>query len=86
MSDLIRVTYPKELAFALKMQNDEEVAEEMRRLAIVKLYELGKISSSLACKILDMTRVDFLDLLADYHVSIFTQQSENDILNDMKNA
>jgi predicted HTH domain antitoxin len=85
MEQLLTVTYPKELAFSLKMK-DNEFISEMRKLAIVKLYELGKVSSSKAAKILNLSRVDFIELLNNYQVSIFSFDSEKDLLSDVKNA
>jgi predicted HTH domain antitoxin len=85
MEQVINVTYPKQLAFSLKMQDDEFV-HEMQKLAIIKLYELGKISSSIAAKILNLTRVDFIELINKYQVSFFSYVSEDELLNDLKNA
>ncbi|GHU13730.1 hypothetical protein FACS1894161_3960 [Spirochaetia bacterium] len=67
MDQSIAVTYPKALAFSLKMQN-EEFSREMKTLSMVKLYELGKVSSGMAAKVLSIPRVAFLDLLSNYHV------------------
>jgi predicted HTH domain antitoxin len=85
MEQVINVTYPKHLAFSLKMQ-DNEFVQEMQKLAIIKLYELGKISSSNAAKILNLTRVDFIELINKYQVSFFSYVSEDELLNDLKNA
>jgi len=85
MEQIINVTYPKQLAFSLKMQ-DNEFVQEMQKLAIIKLYELGKISSSIAAKILNLTRVDFIELINKYQVSFFSYVSEDELLNDLKNA
>ncbi len=85
MEQVINVTYPKQLAFSLKMQ-DNEFVQEMQKLAIIKLYELGKISSSIAAKILNLTRVDFIELINKYQVSFFSYVSEDELLNDLKNA
>ena len=85
MEQVINVTYPKQLAFSLKMQ-DREFVEEMQKITIIKLYELGKISSSIAAKILNLTRVDFIELLNKYQVSFFSYVSEDEILKDLKNA
>jgi predicted HTH domain antitoxin len=85
MEQVINVTYPKQLAFSLKMQ-DNEFVQEMQKLAIIKLYELGKISSSIAAKILNLTRVDFIELINKYQVSFFSYISEDELLNDFKNA
>ncbi len=48
----IQVSFPEELGFALKMQ-EPELANEMRRLAIIKLFELGKLSSGIAAQMRD---------------------------------
>jgi len=85
MEQVINVTYPKQLAFSLKMQ-DNEFVQEMQKLAIIKLYELGKVSSSIAAKILNLTRVDFIELINKYQVSFFSYVSEDELLNDFKNA
>jgi predicted HTH domain antitoxin len=70
MDQNIAVHYPEVLAFSLKMQ-DEEFSREMKTLSMVKLYELGKVSSGMAARVLGIPRVAFLDVLSDYHVSIF---------------
>jgi predicted HTH domain antitoxin len=75
MEQNIAVTYPEALAFSLKMQ-DEEFSREMKNLSMVKLYELGKVSSGMAAKVLGIPRVSFLDLLSNYHVSIFADADE----------
>ena len=58
---------------------------EVRIATIVKLYELGKISSGRASKLLGISRIEFLDLLGKYKVQIYPN-SEEDILEDLKNA
>ncbi|MEA3451872.1 MAG: UPF0175 family protein, partial [Bacteroidota bacterium] len=70
MENVLTVSYPKELAFTLKMQ-DNEFVTEMKKLTVVKLYEIGKISSSYAAKILDLKRVNFLELINKYQISFF---------------
>ncbi len=85
MEQVINVTYPKQLAFSLKMQ-DSEFVQEMQKLSIIKLYELGKISSSMAAKILNLTRVDFIELINKNQISFFSYISEDEIINDLKNA
>jgi predicted HTH domain antitoxin len=58
----------------------------MKTLSLVKLYELGKISSGLAAKLLSMNRVDFLELLEKYNVSYFHKGLENELESDLRNA
>ena len=75
MSNQIQVPYPDSLAELLKM-GKQEFEKEMRLLSLVKLYETGKISSGMASRILGMSRVDFLEQLGDYQVSLFQQPDE----------
>lgn len=76
----ITVSYPSTLAEALDL-NSPDFEDEMRRLALVKLYELGKISSGQAARALNMTKLDFLDCLAQYQVSYLATDLENDLAN-----
>ncbi len=84
MEHQISIKYPERLAHSLKMGN-VEFAKEIKTISIVKLYELGKISSGLASKILGLSRIDFLELLKKYNVSYF-KDTENELLDDLKNA
>ena len=85
MEQLISINYPESLAFSLKMEN-QEFKSEMKTISLIKLYELGKISSGLAAKLLNMNRIDFLELLEKYNVSYFHQGLENEIESDFLNA
>ncbi|MCH8318191.1 MAG: UPF0175 family protein [Bacteroidetes bacterium] len=85
MRQLINVDFPKELAFFLKMK-DNEFAEEIKRLAIIKLYEIGKISSGKASQILGIERVEFLESLKNYKVSFFSYTDEDELRADIKHA
>ncbi len=81
MEHLISINYPESLAVSLKMSVNE-FQNEMKIVSLVKLYELGKISSGFASKLLKISRVDFLELLGKYNVSYF----ENDLESDFENA
>ncbi|WP_028295897.1 UPF0175 family protein [Olivibacter sitiensis] len=85
MEAQIAISYPTSLALSLKMDNSE-FEKEMKVLSIVKLYELGKISSGVAARLLNMDRVAFLDLLGKYHVSYLQPDTEEDLLSDLGNA
>jgi len=78
----ITVSYPESLAFSLKMQNSE-FEREIKTASLVKFYELGKISSGFAAKILGISRIDFLDRLAAYGVSVYADadELEADVIN-----
>lgn len=49
----------------------EAAAEELRVLAAMKLFELGRLSSGAAAALAGMPRVAFLAKLAEYGVSPF---------------
>ncbi len=85
MEHLIPINYPETLAFSLKM-NSKEFQKEMKIISLVKLYELGKISSSVGAKLLNITRIDFLELLGKYNVSYFHNGLENELEVDFENA
>jgi len=80
----IEISYPETLAFSLKMKN-QEFEREMKIISLVKLYELGKISSGMAAKILNISRLDFLTILSLYNVS-YLSVSEKDLESDFNNA
>ena len=81
----IQVSFPQELGFALKMQ-EPELSNEMRRLAIVKLYELDRLSSGKAAQLLGISRAAFWELVGAYQVSIYGNPGKDQLEQDMLNA
>jgi len=71
----ISVSYPEALAFSLKMQAGE-FEREIKTASLVKFYEMGKVSSGFAAKILGISRTDFLERLAGYGVSAYADVCE----------
>jgi len=70
----------------MELPNDLKLKEdEVKIAALVKLYELGKISSGKAAKLLGMSRIEFLDLLGKYKVQI-GPDAEEELLKDIENA
>ena len=85
MEKTINIQYPASLANSLRMSRDD-FSVEIKTSALVKLYELGKISSGIAAKILEINRVDFLDLLAKYKVSIYDYSDIDSLQTEISNA
>lgn len=85
MEKQISISYPESLAFSLKMKT-REFESEMKIISLVKLYELGKISSGLASKLLNISRIEFLELIGKYNVSYFYSGIEDEIESDLNNA
>lgn len=81
----VAIEYPDELRVSLKYKKDE-FADEIKKISLIKLYELGKISSGMAAKVLGISRVDFIDLLGKYKVSIFPYEGKEELLEDVRNA
>jgi len=85
MQKAIQITYPESLANSMRMSN-EDFKREIKISALVKLFEIGKISSGTAAKALGLTRTEFLDKLSNYKVSIFSYTNTNELLDDVANA
>ena len=49
--------------------NTDDLGNSILVAAVVKWYELGRVSQGKASEILGLSRAEFLDLLATYHVS-----------------
>jgi predicted HTH domain antitoxin len=85
MKGVINIEYPESLANSLKLKG-KEFESEIKISSLVKLFELGKVSSGTAAKVLGITRIDFLDLLAKYKVSALGQFDYDDLREDIANA
>ena len=79
MKDVISIEYPASLANSLRLKG-KDFEMEMKTSSLVKLFELGKVSSGTAAKVLGISRLDFLELLAKYNVSPLGQDSTEDLL------
>ena len=73
----VHLTIPSETVAALKVAPDQ-LAPELRMLAAVKLYELGRLSSGAAAHLAGVPRTVLLQRLADYGVPTF-DLSEDDL-------
>lgn len=71
----VSVEYPTDVRLTLR-ESKEEFAEELKTLAAVKLYELGKISSGKAAALAGVDRTTFLLGLGRYRVPVFNYTPE----------
>jgi predicted HTH domain antitoxin len=85
MENQIAISYPESLAYSLKMGN-QEFEHEMKIISLVKLYEMGKISSGFASRLMNISRIDFLQNLAKYNISYFHKELEDELESDFQNA
>lgn len=67
MSEIL-IQIPDDMIVTLKC-SPKEIGDEIRMLAAVKIYEMGRLSSGAAARIVGTSRVLFLSRLKDYNVS-----------------
>lgn len=64
------IQYPEDLPETLGTTT-EDFEQELRFLVAAKLYEIGRISSSRAAELAGLNRVEFLEALGKYRISVF---------------
>lgn len=75
---------PEEILISLK-ETPTELSRDIRMLAAVKLYEMGKLSSGRAAQLAGIPRVSFLQSLSRYGVSMF-ELTQEELRQDYENA
>jgi len=66
----LAVTYPDNFELAVSTTSAEFEAQ-VRLMAALKMFELGKLSSGKAAELAGMSRVEFFEMCGRYRVSIF---------------
>lgn len=69
------LTYPDDLEQAVHL-TAEEMAAQIRLMAALKMFELGKLSSGKAAELAGMSRVEFLETCGRYRVPVFNYSAE----------
>lgn len=85
MEGIINIAYPESLANTLRISG-KDFESEMKTISLIKLYELGKVSSGVAARVLGLSRLDFLELLSKYNVSILAGFDTDNLEEDISNA
>ncbi len=75
MSQIV-LDIPDESLLALDVPPDR-AGEELRLIAAMKLYEMGKMSSGAAAELAGIPRTTFLARLADFSIPTFRQTKED---------
>ncbi|MEJ5310766.1 MAG: UPF0175 family protein [Anaerolineae bacterium] len=84
----ITLEYPDDLALAV-LTTEEELQAQIRLMAALKMFELGKLSSGKAAALAGMSRVAFLEQCGLYGVSIVNyapEELENELRVDIEAA
>ena len=71
----ITLEYPEDLELAVQT-TPEELDAQIRLMAALKMFELGKLSSGKAAELAGMSRGAFLDQCGRYRVSVFNYPPE----------
>ncbi len=70
------VELPENLEIAIGLTRSE-LADQVKLMAALKMFELGKISSGKAAELAGVSRVDFFAVCARYRVSMFNYSAED---------
>lgn len=71
----LSLAYPEDFESAVHLTPDE-LAAQIRLMAALKMFELGKLSSGKAATLAGLTRVEFFEMCGRYHISIFNYSPE----------
>ena len=79
---------PAELELAVET-TPEELEAQIRLMAALKMFELGKLSSGKAAELAGISRVEFFEMCGRYRAPIFSYPSEDlaaELQSDLKAA
>ena len=71
----LTMDYPKGLETAVSTTRSEFEAQ-VRLMAALKMFELGKLSSGKAAQLAGMSRVEFFEMCGRYHVPVVNYSPE----------
>ena len=80
-----KIEFPEQILLSLR-QNDEEFIRDIKRIAAVKYYQDRKLSIGQCAELAEMSEEEFIKVLSLSKISIYQYDSEEELLEDIKNA
>lgn len=80
--------YPDNLELAVQA-TPEEMQAQIRLMAALKMFELGKLSSGKAAELAGLSRAEFLEMCGRYRVPVFNyspDELEDELRSDLAAA
>jgi predicted HTH domain antitoxin len=71
----LTIDYPEGLERAVSTTR-QELEGQIRLMAALKMFELGKLSSGMAAQLVGVSRVEFFEMCGRYRVSIVNYNDE----------
>jgi predicted HTH domain antitoxin len=80
-----KVSFPQEILLTLRESTDELITD-MKKTIAVKYYKEKKLSLGQCAELAEMAEEAFINYLSSQQISIFNFESEDELLEDLKNA
>ncbi len=84
MDEMVTLRIPGEIQRMLN-RTTEEMGRDLRLYAALMLFRLGKLSSGAAAELAGVPRVMFLDLCAEYDISV-SQITPDELAQELSDA
>ncbi|MCB0195404.1 MAG: UPF0175 family protein [Anaerolineae bacterium] len=78
----ISITFPENFELAVQT-TAEELEAQIRLMAALKMFELGKLSSGKAAELAGLSRAEFFEMCGRYKVSLYNYDTD-DIETELK--
>ena len=85
MSITTQVNIPENIILSLR-NSAEEIGLEMKRALAIQYYNEKKLSLGQCADLAEMNKTDFIRYLSKYKISIFNFNSNDELLEDIRNA
>lgn len=82
---VVSINVPEEILLDLH-EDKNDFADYMKKMLAVDLYKNKKVSLGYCASVADMTKEEFIRYLGDKGISIFSFESEEEFLEELRNA